>query len=435
LKRKMEDLQENLEEFVEQTDYSLLVVSCTSDEGLYVSTLLAAMDEARPESLFWVFVEPFQDAPQYVDAMVAGLKRQLEAGSAMRTERGEPPFPELPGATHDRSAEPGQRFEALLRFLPLLLGDPKAQTFVVGLLPTACRDELAFAQLIVRVLPYPERPKWLEPLRIVTLDPRERPVLLPVLQKRDVQTVLTFPLDFSTPALTAALSEDAADPSVPLPERMANLMQLAALDFSHQRHADAQEKYSLLHAYYSEPQQPEMQAMCLLGSGDSLDATGEPAKAKLLFERGIDLCLKHDKKLPLLHLLLAVIRVCTKLGLHHQAELYAHSGFTIALALLNGPVYALLAEQKADAQLAQGKRDEALKTYDYARKLAETYSVYGIWKSVLEKLDAEQQRVGRDDLASELRREWQRADALEHSRGSTGNPARPPLPGGQPAHA
>jgi hypothetical protein len=431
----MEDLRENLDEFVEQTDYCLLVVSCTPDEGLYVSTLLGAMDETRPDSVFWVFVDPFEDAPQYVNALVASLQRQLDAGSAVRTERGEPPFPEMPAGVRDLRADPAQRFEVLLRFLPQLLDDPRAQTFVLGLLPTACRDELAFAQLIVRVLPHPKRPEWLEPLRIVTLDPRERPCLLTVLAKRDVQTVLTFPLDFSTPALTAALSQDAANPSVPLPERMANLMQLAALDFSYQRHADAQEKYSVLHEYYAEPHQPGMQALCLLGSGDALDATGEPAKAKLLYERGINLCLKHDEKLPLLHLLLAAVRVCAKLGLHRQAELYAHSGFTIALALVNGPVYALLAELKADAQLAQGKREEALVTYDYARKLAETYSVYTIWKSVLQKLEAEQQRAGRDDLASDMRREWQRADALEQAGAGGGKPAQPAGSKGQHAHA
>jgi hypothetical protein len=82
----MEDLRENLDEFVEQTDYCLLVVSCTADEGLYVSTLLGAMDETRPDSCFWVFVDPFEDAPQYVNALVASLQRQLDAGSAVRTE-------------------------------------------------------------------------------------------------------------------------------------------------------------------------------------------------------------------------------------------------------------------------------------------------------------------------------------------------------------
>ncbi len=435
MKRKIEDLRENLDEFVEQTDYSLLVVACTSEEGLYVSTLLAAMDETRPESLFWVFTEAFESTPQYVEALAASLQRQLEAGSAVRADRGEPPFPDMPASARDSRAEPGLRFEALLRFLPRLVADPRAQSFVLGLLPAACRDELAFAQLLVRILPHPKRPEWLEPLRIVTLDPRERPALLPVLTKRAIQTVLTFPLDLSTPALTAALSQDAADPSVPLPERMANLMQLAALDFSYQRHADAQEKYSVLHAYYAEPHQPGMQALCLLGSGDSLDATGEPAKAKLLFERGIDLCLKHDQKLPLLHLLLAVVRVCTTLGLHAQAEKYAHAGFTIALALVNGPVYALLAEKKADAQLAQGKREEAVATYDYARRLAETYSVYTIWKSVLEKLEGEQQKIGRDDLASDMRREWQRVDALERAGGGPGGESRPLPPAERHAHA
>lgn len=419
MRRKIEELRENLQEFVAQTDYSLLVVACTSEEGLYVSQLLSALDETHADSLFWVFIDSFQDVERYLGALLASLERQLQVGSAVRAERGEPPFPELPPSVRDPRAEPGRRFEALLRFLPQLLDAEAGQTVVLGLLPATCRDELGFARLIAGILPHPQRPRWLEPLRIVTLDPRERPNIVPLLQKQKVQTVLTFPLDFSTPALTAALTEDAADPSVPLPERMANVLQLAALDFAYQRHPDALEKYSMLHEYYAEPHLPAMQALCLQGAGDSLDATGQPGQAKRLYERGIELCLKHDQKVPLLQLLLAVIRVCTTLGLHDQAESYAQSGFTIALALFNGPVYALFAEKKGDAQLAQNKRDEAVATYDYARRLAEVYKVYSIWRDVLGKLEAEHQRAGRDDRAAEMRREWRRVDALEQGGGAT----------------
>jgi tetratricopeptide (TPR) repeat protein len=430
VRRKIEGLRENLEEFVEQTDYSLLIVSCTPEEGMYASQLLTSLDETRPDSLFWVFVDPFEAASEYVGALLESLERQLAAGSAVRVERGEPPFEPIPAALKDPRLEPAQRFEGLVRFLPRLVDPRSGETVVVGLLPTACRDEAAFARLLARVLPHPRRPEWMVPLRIVTLDPRERPQLPPLLERQNIQTVLTFQLDFSTPALTAALSADAADPSVPLPERMANLLQLAALDFSYQRHADAQEKYAVLHAYYAEPHQPGMQALCLLGAGDSLEATGEPGKAKLLLERGIDLCLKHDEKVPLLQLLVAMIRVCTTLGLHGQAESYANSGLTIALALVNGPVYTFLVEKKGDAQMAQLKHEQALTTYEYARKLAETYSVYPIWKSVLEKLEAEHAGAGRRDRASDMRREWQRVDALER-KGVVESSPRPHAPPAQ----
>jgi tetratricopeptide (TPR) repeat protein len=436
VRRKIEALSQNLEEFVEQTDYSLLVVACTSVEGMYVSQFLIALDESQDTSLFWVFVEPFESVAQYVEAMVQGLEVQLEAATVARSQRGEPPCPPLPPAVKEPHAEPARRFEAILRYLPGLLDEGWAQTVTVGLLPTECKDEAGFARLIQGILPHPERPEWLEPLRIVTLDPRERPQLVPLLAEQKVQTVLTFPLDLSLPALTQALKEDAANPATPMPERMANLLQLAALDFSYQRHAEAQEKYTVLYQYYADPHQPGMQAMCLLGTGDSLEATGDPKRAKLLFERGIDLCLKHDDKVPLLQLLISMVRCCGTLGIHHQAETYAHCGLVVARLLLNGPVCAFMAEKKGDAQLAQRKRRDALETYDYARKLAEIYKVYSIWKSVLEKLEAEHAAVEEHDLAGDMRREWRRVDALEKSGGGgTPHGPEPKPPAGAQAHA
>ncbi|HWO09311.1 MAG TPA: hypothetical protein VNN80_07520 [Polyangiaceae bacterium] len=431
MRRKIEGLRANIEEFVEQTDYSVLLVACTPVEGMYVSQFLIALDEIQIDSYFLVFADPFVDAASYVDALARSLDVQLKAGSELRLRRDERPFEPVPAEVTDRRRDPSQRLEALLQFFPRLLDEGYEQSVVVGLLPTECADEEAFAQLVGSVLLHQERPEWMKRLRIVTLDPPERPQLVPVLQREKLSTVLTFRLDLSTPALTAALSQEAADPGIPLAERMSNLHQLAAVDFSYQRHADAQDKYTMLYEYYGQVEQPGMQALCLQGTADSLEATGEPAKAKLLLEQGINLCLKHDQKLQLLFLLVSMVRVCRLLELHDQAEMYAHSGLTIALAVVNAPVYVFLLEQEGDAQLAQRKRPEAIATYDRARKLAELYKLYSIWKSVLEKLDAEHARVGHDDLASDMRREWRRADDLERSGGGS----KPDAHAGEPAQA
>ena len=324
MRRKIEGLRANLEEFVEQADYSVLVVACTPIEGMYVSQFLISLDEIQTDSYFLVFADPFVDGASYVDALTRSLDVQLKAGSELRLSRDERPFEPLPAALADRRLDAPRRLEALLQFLPRLLDEGYEQSVVVGLLPTECADERAFGSLIASALLHRERPEWMKRLRVVTLDPPERPQLVPVLAQQNLQTVLTFRLDLSTPALTAALSQEAADPSVPLAERMSNLHQLAAVDFSYQRHADAQDKYTVLHAYYGQVQQPGMQALCLQGSADCLEATGEPAKAKLLLEQGINLCLKHDQKVQLLFLLVSMVRVCRGLELHDQAEMYAH---------------------------------------------------------------------------------------------------------------
>src|SRR5207249_3223149 len=138
--------------------------------------------------------------------------------------------------------------------------------------------------------------------------------------------ILSFEVDFSTPALTDSLTRDASDASLPVPERMACLMQLAALDYSYKRYAEALQKYGVLHNYYAEQKIPSMQALCLLGAGDTLRSGGQPAAAKDMIQRGIVLAMENKVLAVLLNALISIIDVCFDLGQHADAESYADSG-------------------------------------------------------------------------------------------------------------
>ena len=59
---------------------------------------------------------------------------------------------------------------------------------------------------------------------------------------------------------------------------MVSLQQLAALDYAYGRHQDALAKYALLHEYHHQAEQPDMQALALLGAGDTLFAAGDPVR-------------------------------------------------------------------------------------------------------------------------------------------------------------
>src|SRR5690606_13601364 len=117
------------------------------------------------------------------------------------------------------------------------------------------------------------------------------------LREREVDHALTFEIDLSTPALTDQLTKDASDPSLPLPERMSALLQLAALDYSYRRYPDALDKYGVLFQFYAKQNLPSMQAVCLLGVGDTLCAAGHPEPAKERLQQGIALAMA-DVALP-----------------------------------------------------------------------------------------------------------------------------------------
>lgn len=440
MKQKFEALRENLDEFAQQADYSVFVLGCTPEEAPYAVQCLKGVDESRPESYFVTFCEAFVSPGEYLDALMGALGRQLREAELPRRERGEPPFPPLPSELADARRPPPERLQGLLRFLPSLLPNPREHAVVVAFLPLENRDNDAYCRLMASLLPVHVVPAWMEPLRIILYDDRRERQLSSLLRAHKAEAVLTYEIDFSTPALTDALSRDAANPAVPMPQRMACLLQLAALDFSYQRYPDALEKYGVLHTYYQDPPLPAMQVLCLQGVGDTLHAAGKPEQAKPVLQSGIALALEHKALIPLLHALLSIVNVCVTLGQHADAESYAQSGMRAAEASMNAPVYTALVEKKGDAQLAQGKREEALATYRQCLALSEMYEQFSVWKSVLRKLRVlyDGARMSAESAAAE--RELQRVEELERRRlageAPAPRPASPPAspePAGAPA--
>jgi tetratricopeptide (TPR) repeat protein len=385
MKRKFEELRENLDEFVDQNDYPMLVVGCLSDELPYVVKFLQSLDEKHPEAFFAIFPQPFVSASGYLDAIVASLRVQLEAAGPLRAERGEPPFPPVPAELADYRCPPDQRLFAVLRYLRSLLPNENEHSVVIGLLPLECQDYPGYLKLMSSIMPIPDVKPWMAALRIVTYDDRSQRLMLKVLASNNAEHVLTFEVDFSTPALTDALNREAADTSSPVPERMACLMQLAALDYSYKRYPEAIEKYGVLYSYYEAQGIPSMQALCVLGVGDTLHAAGQLPAAKQVLQRGIALAMEHKQLAPLLNLLISATDVSLDSGQHADAESYADSGTRVAAGVLNPFAYADLHEKKGDAQVAQGKYAEGMASYKRCQELCEMYEYFHRWKSVLAK--------------------------------------------------
>jgi predicted negative regulator of RcsB-dependent stress response len=396
----------------------MLVVGCRLEEIPYVSKFLQDLEQSLPSHLVAVFGQDFVQPGPWLDAIVAAIQAQLDFAGPARAERGEPPFPPLPLELCDPRGPAPQRLLALLRYLPTLLPREDNQhdyRMVVGLLPLRCPDPIAFAELLAHAVPHPTIPPWMTALRLVVWDELEIARLRTGIAAWPAVHVLSYSEDFSTPALTDALGKDAGDRSLPLDERMGAVTQLAALDFAYKRYPAALDKYAALHEHYFQSKQPELQALALLGAGDTLHAAGDPKTAKLRLQQGIALAMQH-KSLPVLVCLLSSVhKVSMALGHHEDAESYADSGTKVAAAAVNPFAYCDFFAQRGDAQVARGKLPDAIESYNKAREQCRANEYLETWKAVIDKQIAIYAKAGMDAEVRTLEDERRMVERLEQN--------------------
>jgi tetratricopeptide (TPR) repeat protein len=420
MRRKAEALRETLDEFVTQLEYPMLVVGCIEDELAYLFKFMEGLDETHPESFVLIFAGAFTTRHAYLDSMVEFLRVQLAGAEPVRAERGEPPFPPLPPELADARLAPEHRLQHLLTYLGKLVPNDQEHSVVVGLLPLSCSDVQAYVQLVGSVMPIPEPQPWMAPLRIIARDDRTQPLLKPAMERYKVEHVLYFEIDFSTPAVTNALAVDAADPTLPMAERMACLHQLAAVDFAYRRYPDAVQKYSVLNDYYEAQKLPAMQAICINGAADALRSGGQPELAKQMLQSGLAIAMKAKSLPALVNLFISITDVCTELGHHEDAESYADSGAKVANAAISPTVYADMFEKKGAAQLAQNKIAEGLASYKKCEELCKLYEYFYRWKSVLNRQVEFYRQAGMASQLHDAEHELALVEELERRGGKAG---------------
>src|SRR5690606_34020295 len=162
-------------------------------------------EEKHPHHYFVVFPAPFDGAAEYLDGVVANIDAQVAGANELRAERGESPFPPVPAALCDRRRTPEQRLRGVFDYLCGLLPPPdddddsEEHLIVVGFLPMSCADYAGYCGLMHALATSPERRPGLEHTRVVIYDDRSRNQLVGSLREREVDHVLTFEIDLSTP--------------------------------------------------------------------------------------------------------------------------------------------------------------------------------------------------------------------------------------------
>jgi tetratricopeptide (TPR) repeat protein len=409
MRQKFEELRENLEEFAEQDDYPMLVIKCLSNELMYVVTFFEALNQTHPADYVLAFPQPFPSPAGYLDGVSASIAEQVAIANPRREEEGLAPFPPVPDELLDTRCPPQERLFGLLMYLRGLIPNEEDHRVIIGFFPMEVTDWEGFNALMRGIMPVSKIPPWVGALRIMTYDDRNRRLLSQQMEVNRTAFVLTFEVDFSTEALTNQLNRDVSNPSVPVMERMTYMLQLAALDYSYKRYAEALEKYGILHNFYQEHEVPAMQAAALLGAGDVLRAVRKLPEAKERYQQGIGLAIESNSLAVLVNLLLSITPVCIELLDLEEAESYADSGTKVAAGALSPYAYCDFFELRGDAQISQGKHEEGLASYLKCEEVCQIHNYFHRWKSVLNR---QIQLFKGADMRTELREAKTRLDVV-----------------------
>jgi tetratricopeptide (TPR) repeat protein len=402
VQKKLKELNDTLEGFVDQADYLTLVVGADDGTAVMVLSALQGLDQKNGADVFVVIPDETGPAPAYLTAMATRIESERMVVNDVLEAEGKPPWPEIPVLCFDARQPDGERLHALVEYVRARMpeGDHR---LVWALMPTAIKDQAGYAQIVGLLVPRGEIQPWMRGARFLVRDDRAQPFITPALKKMQAPGVLTYAPDFSSAGVEAALNDEAADESASVGQRMTSLLQLAALDYSFGRLEPAIEKYRVLMAWFQQTGAKEMQGLCLQGVGDILRRIGNKAAAKEKYEQGMLLVADSQAFVVTLNLAVSLGDTCLDLGQLEQAHGYFQLGDQIATKIINPFVKADCLEKLGVVHERRGELGPAAKIWTDATKLCRQMEYDHRLASILERLAAmfRKARMGAELRAAE----------------------------------
>jgi len=425
MRRKFENLRDNLHAFVEQRDAFAMVLHFKNDPDVaYPLKYLDALEKQSQSDIYIIFGGRCDEPTSYIDSFMAECEMSIDVGNAAIDEglgdKHAEHWPGLPGACFDASLSTLERVQALLGFIRERYPSPDVR-ILLAFLPVEPGDSREYASAIGGLLPTDGLQPWMEGVRLLVRDSQDDPQLVPWLVEQQVPATLVYPLDFSTEALTNALVDEACDPTVPREQRMMALYQVASIDHAWNRPFDAMTKFGAAYQYFlREERDPVMQGMCLLGAAYVLQRQEQWEDAEEKFRQTLEHALDNEIEQLMLNCFIALAVLRQRVQDWAEASTFWEGACAVAKKQGNVFVLADSLEQKGICHVALNEAPMALELWAIAAELCETAQYYTRKITLLEHLIEVERREGLHDerRAHEEQLEVARRDAVvaEHKR-------------------
>ena len=277
MRKLFDQLTRTLRNFREQRDNLLLLVPCADSDVAFLLKALRDLDRQAPADLYLLFADDFLSPDLYMTALANRLQEELTLINEA-TGPSDEKLPPLPPEILDQRSPAPERLKAGMRYARSLVDPRKGQRFIWGMGPMSIKDREEYLELLAQLPPKPDILPWMRGARIVARAPADFNLERSPLAH--AKRVSVDPFVIPPNANEEELLANAADPKMPVGERMQAEVQLAYLDSAHGRFDMATERFSKALAFFQWAEIPAMEGLIISGLGDIARRQGDWKKAQ-----------------------------------------------------------------------------------------------------------------------------------------------------------
>jgi tetratricopeptide (TPR) repeat protein len=385
-----QDIQSELQRFIDSRTESLLIVSCEPvHSALPLKSLEAVEDEPESLDIFLTFYHAFTDPEQYVREIPQTIGRQLAGVNEELAKRGEPALSPPPAELTNESQKPPIRLVGLMRYVEGLIRDERRVIWVFY--PMEIGAPTPYAQLVN----YVNDELKTGSLRMTKLIVRDS-AISPILERGlDGQpNVKIYRPELDPESFEKRLSEKANDPALPAEEQAQLHMMLAGFDVANKRYDTALARNMELLGYFRHTGQRQQQAVVMSNIGDLHYTQKKFQEAQTWYERAINLSVNLKSEPMVLYQSFNLGNALLMQNRFADALVYYNAVEQLARAS-NLPVQQIQAlEQMGMANHRMGKSAEAAENWEKAVELSHELKFREGQRANLERLRDLYQELG-----------------------------------------
>jgi tetratricopeptide (TPR) repeat protein len=403
MRKLFDQLTSRLRDFREQRDNLLLLVPCADSDVALLLKALRDLDRQAPADVYLLFADEFLSPDAYMTSMANRLQEELTLTNEA-TGPSDEKLPALPPEVLDQHSPAPDRLKAGMRHARSLIDPRKGQRFIWGMGPIQIKDPEMYLELLAELPPNPDIVAWMRGARIVARVPADFNLAQSPLAK--AKRVQVDPFVIPPNAHEEGLVADAADPKMPMGDRMQAEVQLAYLDGAHGRFDIATERFRKALAFFQWAEIPAMEGLIISGLGDVARQQGDWKKAQHWYACAVIPAAASGNTILLANVVQNLAVVAYQEERWTDAEERYDELVTIKRNMLDEVGLAEALEWRGNSQEQQKAIDRAVLSWLEAALLCKEFELKDRLAPVLTKLRHGYERLGMREELQAFDAEW-----------------------------
>lgn len=397
----IKEVKETLQEFVENSDRSVMIIEASLEESpLLLKTFAMIEEDERSPDIFLSFGDEFVETRRYVELMIDRQKEQIEVVNAELEKRGEAKIAELPEHILKRENLSNVRLKSLFTHIRETVGPERKVVWLFYPLQDVTQEE-EYSNLLGEMASGVLSEEFGDTKIII----RDTPSKLLAKRFHEQEKVWYFDPDLDLQSIFKKMEEQAKDENIPKEERIQNVMLLAGVDVAEKRYDRALAKNQEVLKYYRKEKQRDRESIVINNIGDIHYLQGNFPEAQKNYEKAILIAVDVESQPLVMYQSINLGNSLFMQQKYDESLIYYDSAEKLAEANKVLPHQVQALERIAEVKRAQEKLDEAIEVLCKAADICRQNKYeYGLM-AILRKLAAVYEENGDEKNRRETEKE------------------------------